>query len=201
MYLPIIVYKTNMVQFFGLGSGFLTGISYIPYIRDILLRKTKPERASWLIWSLLGGIAFFTQTAEGAGWSLWLTGIDTLGVFFIFLLSLKYGVGGWTRRDLFALFAAGAGLLLWFFTQQAFLALFIIIAVDAIGTSLTVIKTYKNPESETFSAWCIMAIAALLGVFSVGEFNPVLLSYPVYIVLANAAVILAIIVGRNKRHQ
>src|SRR6266498_3135268 len=102
-----------MLQFLGITSGILTGIACIPYIKDILLGKTKPERTTWLIWSLLGSIAFFSQMSEDANWSLWLTGIDTLGVIFIFLLSLNYGVGGWTKRDMIALIAAGIGLVLW----------------------------------------------------------------------------------------
>ena len=66
---------SSMFQFLGLLSGVLSGGSYIPYLRDIFRHTTKPERASWLIWAVLGSIAFFSQLAEGATWSLWLTGL------------------------------------------------------------------------------------------------------------------------------
>lgn len=48
-----------MSQFLGLVSGLVSIICYLPYIRDILKKTTKPERASWLIWTALGSIAFF----------------------------------------------------------------------------------------------------------------------------------------------
>lgn len=188
-----------MLQTLGIASGILVGISYIPYVKDIFLHTTKPERASWFIWSVLGGIAFFSQLAEGASWSLWLTGIETIGVLFIFLLSMIYGVGGWTQRDIIALTAAGIGLILWHFTQHAFIALFISIFIDVIGTSLTVIKAYQDPGSETFSTWVLVAIAGILSMCAVGMVDLVLLSYPFYIFLSNIAVVIAMILGKSKR--
>ena len=188
-----------MLQLLGIASGILVGISYIPYIKDIFLHTTKPERASWFIWVVLGGIAFFTQLAEGANWSLWLTGIETIGVLLVFLLSVKYGVGGGTRRDLIALIAAGVGLLLWYFFQHAFIALFIAILIDCIGASLTVIKAYRDPGSETFSTWVLVAIAGILGMLAVGTVDLILLSYPFYIFLSNVAVVIAMMLGKSKR--
>jgi hypothetical protein len=187
-----------MFQYFGIASGIITGLSSVPYIRDILRHKTKPERASWFIWSILGAIAFFSQMAEGATDSLWLTGIDSLGVLITFLLAIKYGVGGFNRRDILALIVAGIGLLLWFFTHQAAVALFIIICIDLSGTILTVAKSYTDPESETLTTWIIMSVAGILAMISVGEFNPILLIYPLYIFLANFAVVVAMLLGRAK---
>ena len=102
----------NMLQLLGLLSGFISVICYLPYIRDIVAKKTKPEKASWLIWSVLGSIAFFSQLAKGATDSLWMPGVQTFGVAVIFLLSLKYGVGGLTKRDLVALLLSFFGLIL-----------------------------------------------------------------------------------------
>jgi hypothetical protein len=188
-----------MLQVLGLLSGVLSGVSYLPYLRDIFRHTTKPERASWLIWSVLGSIAFFSQLAEGATWSLWLTGIDTLGVLLIFLLSIRFGVGGLTRRDIIALTAAGIGLILWYFTRHASIALLITMLIDAAGAYLTVVKAYEDPGSETLSTWVIVAIAGILGMLAVGQFNLILLSYPFYIFLANFAVAIAMLLGKSKK--
>ena len=37
----------------------------------------------------------------------------------IFLLSIRYGVGGFSRKDYIAFFAAGLGLLGWYFAKDA----------------------------------------------------------------------------------
>lgn len=190
-----------MFQILGILSGILGGSSYFPYIRDIFRNSTKPERASWLIWLTLGSIAFFSQLAEGASWSLWFTGLDTLGVLIIFALSIKYGVGGWTRRDIMALIAAAIGLVLWCFTRHAAVALLITILIDMTGAYLTVIKAYADPSSETLSTWLIIALAGIFGTLSVGKFDLILLAYPFYIFLANFAVAVAILLGKNVKSR
>jgi hypothetical protein len=187
-----------MLELLGLTAGVLTLVATIPYIFDILHRRAQPERASWLIWLVLGGIALFSQLAEGATNSLWLLVCDTVGVLIIFLLSLRYGTGGLARRDQIALIVAGLGLLLWYFTHNAVIALGLAIVVDAAGTSLTVIKAYQDPGSETLPMWVLVAAAGILSMLSVGAWNIVLLAYPAYIFLANAAVVAAVLIGRRQ---
>jgi hypothetical protein len=187
-----------MLPFLGITAGIITCVSQIPYLTDTLRHKTKPERASWLIWSVLGTIAFFSQQAQGADWSLWLTFADTLGVVIIFLLSIKFGEGGFSLGDKMALTAAGIGLLAWGFTKQPLAALVITIFIDASGAIPTITKAYRKPESETLISWLGVAAAGVLSTVSVGKFDPGLWLYPAYIFLANFAVAVAIWLGKNK---
>lgn len=187
-----------MLEIFGYISAILSILSIVPYIRDILLLKTKPERASWLIWTVLGFIAFFSQLAKGATDSLWLTGGQTLAVLIIFLLSIKFGAGGLEKRDIKALVAAGIGLIIWSITKEAMWALLIVITIDCMGTLLTAIKSYEDPESETFSTWVIWGTSGIFGALAVGAFSPILLAYPLYIVFANYLLVVMMLLGRRK---
>lgn len=188
-----------MLQIFGYFSALLSIIMIVPYIRDIFRMKTKPERGSWFIWTVLGFIAFFSQLAKGATNSLWLTSGQTLAVFIIFLLSLRYGYGGLEKRDLKALIGAGTGLILWYITREASIALLFVILVDGIGTLLTVFKAYKEPGSETLSTWVISGTSGIFGMLAVGSFNFVLLAYPFYIMLANYVIVGAILLGNKHK--
>jgi hypothetical protein len=187
-----------MLQTLGLIAGVLSVITYVPYLRDIFRLKTKPERATWFIRAVLSGIAFFSQMAKGATDSLWLVGVQTLGVIVVFVLSIRYGVGGFVRRDMIALGAAGLGLVLWFYTSEAAYALLIAIAIDAIGASLTVLKAYRDPESETLSTWVLSGTAGIFATFAVGSFDYILLAFPVYVIIINYAVALAMVLGRRR---
>lgn len=187
-----------MLQILGITSGILSVFCYAPYIRDILLKKTRPERASWLIWSALGGIAFFSQLAKGATDSLWLTGVQTLGVIIIFILSLKFGMGGLAKRDIISLLFAGVGIVTWYITKEAAAALFIVIAVDITGSILTMIKSYEDPGSETLITWILSGTSGLFGAFAVGNWNFVLLSYPLYIFVINFLIAGSIVLGKKK---
>lgn len=188
-----------MLEIIGIVSGLLAIVAIIPYIRDIIKKTTRPERASWFIWTVLGGIAFFSQLAEGATNSLWMNGLDTLAVIAIFVLSLKYGEGGLMKRDVIALILAAIGLILWYFTKEASIALYIVLAMDITGQILTLIKSYENPESETLISWILFGMAGLLSAISVGEWNFVLLIYPLYICLANWSVVVAMMLGKSKK--
>lgn len=187
-----------MTIIFGYISACLSILSVIPYIRDIFLLKTKPERASWFIWSVLGFIAFFSQLAKGATDSLWLTIGQTLAVFAVFSLSIKFGYGGLTRRDIKALIGAGVGLVLWYLTSEPAWALLLVIIVDSMGTLLTVIKSYEDPQSETFITWVVSGVSGIFGALAVGTFSTILLAYPLYIFVANFAVVGALLLGRKK---
>lgn len=185
-------------EFAGYLSGILILLSFAPYIRDIFRGKTKPERASWLIWSILGSISFFSQFAKGASYSLFMTGAQTVGDLFIFLLAIKYGLGGLLKRDIIALTGAGAGLLFWYLTKEAAVALFIVIFIDAAGVILTIIKSYERPTTETVSSWVFTCLGGFFACIAVGSFNFILLAFPFYIFLASLAILVAIKLGFQK---
>jgi hypothetical protein len=187
-----------LLPLFGFLAGILPALAAIPYVRDILKLKTKPHRASFLIWAVLGAIAFFSQLAEGATWSLFLPAADTLAVLVIFALSIKHGVGGFNKKDKVALVLAAIGLLLWYVTDEPLFALGITIGVDAIATVLTIHKTYQSPHSETFSAWFLATMGGFFAIFAVGSLSWELLVYPVYIFIANGSVNIVILLRKNK---
>lgn len=187
-----------MLAALGYLSGITGLLSFPPYIRDIFKGTTKPERATWFIWTVLNWIAFAGQFAEGATHSLWMTGVQAVFETVVFLLSIRKGVGGLSRRDIVGLMVAALGLILWYLTRDALFALLFVVLVDGSGLVLTVLKTYEDPESETISAWVWSGLSGLLACFAVGSFNVTLLIYPFYIFLANMSVLLAIYLGKKR---
>lgn len=190
-----------MFPIIGIAAGILVSISLIIYIYEVIWANTRPERASWFIWMILSYIAFFSQKSEGATDSLWLTVSITIGVTIIFILSIKRGVGGFTKRDYMALLSAVFGLVLWYFTREAVYALIIVVIIDAIGAYLTVLKIIKNPLSESLNAWILSVVGALLGVIAVGKINVVLLIYPFYLFVANMVILATILTGISRLHK
>jgi hypothetical protein len=180
-------------------AGYLSAIamlwSFVPYIRDIFKGNTKPERASWLIWAMLGAISFFSLLAKGASYSLFMPAAQGIGDLFIFILAIKFGMGGFMKRDIIALVGAAVGLFLWYLTKEPAVALFIAILIDAMGTTLTVIKSYEHPASETISNWVFVSIGGFFSCIAVGGYNLLLLVFPFYIFLAGLSVLISISLG------
>lgn len=188
-----------MQEIFALLSAILILVASPPYIIDILKGKTKPERITWLIFSILGIIAFVSQLLLGASWSLLFSGLDTLASILILGLSLKFGVGGHTKLDVVALFVATVGVLISIFVKEPIISLLGVIIADVSGVALTVKKVYEKPESETTITWMLVGTASLFGVLSVDHFAFGVLLYPAYLMLANYTVPFVQFIRRTKR--
>ncbi|QMU59536.1 MAG: hypothetical protein GKR98_15925 [Boseongicola sp.] len=185
---------------FGVLSGVLSTYAYIPYIIDTVAGRTQPQRASWLIWSVLGSVAFFSQVYEGATSSLWFAGVQVGGTIIVFFLSIRKGLGAYLNRtDYFVLVAAAIGLILWYFTETAAYALTITISVSLLGGVLTAIKSYGDPGSETLVTWVVSFVAAICAMLAVGTFDLILLAYPMYLFTLYTVFITAILLGRARQ--
>ena len=51
-------------------AGILQLVAGAPYVRDILRGTTRPQRATWTIWTTLSFVVLASQWASGATWSL-----------------------------------------------------------------------------------------------------------------------------------
>lgn len=184
---------------FGLMSAILSTFAYLPYIRDTWAGRTQPQRASWLIWSVLSVIAFFSQVYEGATDSLWFAGVQSAGTITVFLLSITRGVGGFlNRRDCAVLIVAAGGLVAWYFMETAVYALATTISISLLGGAVKVLKSYQNPDSETLSTWAWSFVASVCAIVAVGDLNWVILAYPLYLFTLNGAIVVAIFLGRSR---
>lgn len=190
-----------MLTIFAIVSALLVVASMPPYLIDIFKGKTKPERASWLIWAVLGAIALVSDYKLGVTWSLLFIGFDVLYCVVVLMLSFGRGAWGWTTLDKAALVIAAIGITFALIFRQPVLAIWGVIAADIAGTVLTYAKTYKDPESETTISWVLTGSAAIFSALAVGRAEFGLLLYPIYIALANFVILIAQATGRARLAQ
>lgn len=195
----ILTLEINILMGLGIMSGILSVIAFIPYIVDTLRQRTQPERASWLIWSVLGSIAFVSQVYEDATHSLWFAGVQVGATLLIFLLSIRYGANRYMSRQNQVIFLiAFAGLVAWYYTDTAVYALAITVSISLLGGCVTVKKAYENPETETLSTWVMALLASVCAILSVGNVDWVVLAYPMYLLVLYTAIIGAILLGQTR---
>jgi hypothetical protein len=168
-------------ELFGILSGVVIFFGGPPYLFDILKGKTKPQRTTWFIWTVLGVISFTSQLKLGAHWSLVYVGLNAAGNIAVFLLSLKYGVGGWRKLDILALCIATVGVIIAVTVDSPLVALLGSILADFSGTSLTLYKTYQQPSTETSITWFFLGTSSLFAALAVGKLDFSLLLYPLYL--------------------
>jgi hypothetical protein len=179
-------------------SALLTASCVLPYLRDIRRGSTRPQRASWFVFSTLSIIAAVSQFAGDGGPGAWLAAGSATGFFTVFVVSIRTGVGGFSRADRLTLLVAAVAVAASVLTSTPLLALIGVIVAEIAAVLLTVRKTFDDPTSETASTWLLdgaAGVAALAAVYDFTNLNELL--YPIHHVLANLAVVVAIVAGHR----
>jgi hypothetical protein len=189
-------------EIFGAVAGGLSLVAWAIYIVAILRGTTRPSRATWWILTLVGLMILATYYQGGARETVWVPVMYVVGPLIVALLSLKYGDGEkWQNLDKWCLWGSIFGALMWAIFDNALVGLVINIAVDLLGISLTIKKSYLDPYSEDVTAWTIEAIASLLNLVAVTTWALTWDSfgiwvYPVYMVIFNGLIAGLLIFGR-----
>jgi hypothetical protein len=190
--------SSEMRIIFGIVGALINAASLVPYVRDIIRHKTKPQRSMWWIYSGLFLLLFAAQLDAGSGWVVVLTAEYVLSATTIAILSLKYGYGSLHKRDGLSIGVALFGLAAWLITSNPLLAIIMVVMVDFAGFWLTIVKTWHAPHSETLISWELSLIGNIIGVAAVTTWSFTVLVYPVYAVLGTALLDWIIIYRRRK---
>jgi hypothetical protein len=180
----------------GALAGLAGLVGTAPYVRDVIARSTRPQRGTWLIWSMLAIVVGLSQRADGATWSVVMAGAHAAGNGLVLALAVRYGTGGLSRQELALVAVAGAGVTGWVLADDPLVATVGVVAADLIALAMMVPKTWRDPGSETLSTFALASVGGALAVASVGALEPSLLLYPAYYCLANGALALLIVSRR-----
>lgn len=180
----------DLYAWLGVVAGLVGLLAFGPYIMATLLGVTRPNRATWAIWSLVGvmlATSYFSASGERV--TIWVPISYVIGPIVTALLSIWYGVGGWTRLDRLCLIIAAISAVMWWLTGQPVLALLLNLLVDLVGVIPTLRKAYNEPESEDRLAWTMSCLANGLNVlalnpFRIAEWTFAESVYPLYMFVA-----------------
>ncbi len=179
-------------------SVILVFVGYVPYIRDILKRKTTPHTFTFLVWGIASSITWALQVHGGAGVGAWITFAVSAICIFIFFLCLKYGEKTITLTDVVFLILALLSLFLWLVVKQPVLSVILVVLTDILGFGPTLRKSWNKPHSETLFTWWVAAFRHTLGIIALEKFNLLTLLYPVAWTLANIIFCLLLIIRRRQ---
>jgi hypothetical protein len=173
---------------FGILSSIFVLIGGIPYLRDIYKGHARPHVLSWLGWSFITALGGAAMLAEGSTWAVAIVFANTILCLTIAGYSIVKGVGVWSTGIYdYIFFGLGIlGLILWQTLDLPVIALVCAIAADLSFGVPTVIKTFKDPSSETSFVWLTATIAGLLSLFAVQNFQFSESAYPIYLFLFDA---------------
>lgn len=192
--------------YLGYIAGSLAFLQLIPYLISIFHGHTRPERATFAIWSLVNMVLVSSYIASGASTTIWVGLAYAFSSILIFGLSFRYGVGGYTKFDIICLLLALIGIAIWVSTSHPLVALYFSIAVKALGVIPTLRQVYYRPDTENQLSWAMCAAASIINLFALTSLEPNILSLPLYALLADGAVALMVLFPKlrpsgNYRHE
>jgi hypothetical protein len=168
--------------------GTLIGaVGSLAYLIDTVKGKVKPNRVSFLLWSIAPFIAFAAQIKQGVGLESLMTfstGFLPLTVFIATFVNKK---AEWklTKFDLICGALSIIGLILWLITKVGNVAIFFSIVADGLAAVPTLVKAYKYPDTEIAWPWLATVFGVVLTLLTLNEWTFANSAFIVYIFIVN----------------
>jgi hypothetical protein len=183
-YLPYLVFVGAFVQLLGIYS----------YIKGTLLGITKPNKVTWLLWSVAPIIATFAAISDGVHWSVLPVFMSGFGPLLVFIASFVNKKSYWKleKFDYLCGLCSVLALVLWGITKQPTIAIIFAIASDAFAAVPTLIKSWKYPETESTGPYTTGVFNSLTSFAAIKIWNFSALAFPIYLVFINFSLFLAV---------
>jgi hypothetical protein len=167
--------------FLGVTLQFFGGISYLV---DTIKGKVQPNKVSWLLWSTAPLIAFYAEVKQGVGLQSLTTFIVGFVPLLIFIASFFNKAAKWKlgKLDVACGTLSVLGLILWLVTNVGNVAILFSILADGLAAIPTIVKSYKEPESENDLVFLFGIINAVIGLLIIKEWNFQHWGFPIYLV-------------------
>lgn len=186
------------VQFIGQAAGILLLLAAIPYYVDIFRGRTKPSRAAYLIWLVIGIVTLVSYVASGASATSWIFLASVINTVIIFCLSFKYGMGGLNKLDLVCISVAVIAILLWVTTKNPVTALYTSLIAGVLGYIPVIKKAYLYPNTENTLSWGIGSTSSILNLFALTSLRPAIAIAPIVIVILDVLIAGLLIFPRTR---
>jgi uncharacterized membrane protein len=165
----------------GAAINLLGGLYYV---KDTLSGKAKPNRVSWLMWSIAPLIATAASLVAGVTWAVLPTFMAGFIPLLVLITSFASKDAYWKleRFDYFCGLFSLLALILWAVTKNPSIAIIFAIVADALAAMPTVVKGWKHPETESKSAYIGGLISALTAFVVITTWTFPEYAFPTYLV-------------------
>jgi hypothetical protein len=151
----------------GIAAAILQASGFMVIATAVLRGESRPNRCSWLIWSLVASLAAAGSWQAGATWPLAGAVMNALGCIAILVLSWHTGRFVTNRLDLGCLAAACVGIAAWLATSSPVVGLALFLVADACGAAPTIRGVLRDPGCESVRGCALLAAAGLAAVLAV----------------------------------
>ncbi|MFC4652566.1 hypothetical protein ACFO26_06555 [Lactococcus nasutitermitis] len=182
------------MHYFVFLAAFISLSAAVSYVRQMFRGQAKPNKVSWLLWSVAPTIAAIAAFSEGvtlAVLPVFMAGFSTL-IVFVFSFVCKGAYWDIRRFDLICGAVSLLALIFWYLTKQADIAIIFSILSDFLACLPTFAKAWKYPETEHVSPYASGIFSAFTSFLAISHWNFASVAFPAYLFLINIALSVAI---------
>lgn len=179
-------------------------IGIFDYIKDTIKGNVKPNKMTWLLWSIAPMIGTWAAISSGVTWAVLPVFMVGFGPFLVFVVSLFSKKAYWKieKFDYICGLLSILALILWFITKEPLVAIIFSILSDLFASIITIKKAWLYPETETHSPYSSGLFNSLTSFFAISAWTPVQYLFPVYLVIINGLLLFSVLrkkIFRNKK--
>ena len=160
------------------------------YLRGTIKGRVKPNRVTFLLWSVVPFIAFFAQIKQGVGLEALMTFSAGFLPLTVFIASFVNKQAEWkvTKFDLLCGVLSVAGLVLWMITKVGNVAILFSIVADGLAAVPTIVKAYRYPDTEIAWPWFATVVGVILTLLTISTITFANSGFIIYILVVNTLI-------------
>ncbi|MEK6646332.1 MAG: hypothetical protein AABY84_06645 [Candidatus Firestonebacteria bacterium] len=181
------------MQYIVIIGAVVQLVGIVSYIKETLKGNTKPDKVTWLLWSVAPLIAAFAGFIDGVRWAVLPVFISGFGPLLVFIASFINKNAYWKleKFDYLCGFCSVLALVLWGITKEPVVAIVFAIASDGLAAVPTLIKSWKYPETETVDVYTTGLFGALTSFTVIKMWSFAEIAFPIYLVVASSVFIVS----------
>jgi hypothetical protein len=181
---------------FACAAVLLATLRYGTYFHTIYQGKTKPHAFSWLLWGTVTGVGTLAQFELNAGPAAWALAFVSITCLLIAVISFFIGERDYTKSDWFALITCFLAIPIWQITDNALIAIAIVITIDALTYWPTIRKSFHKPDTEPPISYGFAGMRYFLMLFAVPDPTWQNLMYPFFLMATDWGFAIYIVIRR-----
>jgi hypothetical protein len=183
-----------MLQYLVIVGAAVQLIGVFSYVKDTLKGETKPNKVTWLLWSIAPLIATVAAMSTGVTWAVLPVFISGFGPLLVFVASFVNKNAYWKleKFDYICGLLSILALILWGITKLPEVAIVFAIASDGFAAVPTIIKAWKYPETENAGPFTAGVFNSLTSFAAIKAWTFSAYAFPIYLVFINGIIALAV---------
>jgi hypothetical protein len=175
-------------------AATITLVGILVYAYGTLQGKTKPNRVTWILWTVIPLITFSAQVSKDVGISSLFSLAYAVGPLLVVIASFANKHAYWklTTFDFICGGISVLAIILWLITGDGTVAIVLSILADFAAGLPTLRKGFIDPKSENISAYVTGIISAGITLLTIQHWNLATISFPIYILLDSLLIVLTI---------